>query len=438
MTGKKEKFQPIKLGTVLVYACGITPYDRAHIGHGRSYVVFDLLYRWLLLLGYEVHYCRNITDIDDKLLQKAQEQFGDPLRYKEVADHHIELYHRDMEALNCAMPRYEPRVTDNIPYIIEFIRQLIEQGHAYESDGNVYFSINTFNDYGKLSKQRPDELRAGARVKTDEHKRDPLDFALWKREQEFTFWNSPWGYGRPGWHIECSTLASVYLGDQIDIHGGGMDLVFPHHENEIAQSEARFGASFARYWVHNGLISVNSEKMSKSLGNIIPLDDLCMQYDPMVLRFYFLLHHYRSPLEFSFNDLEGAQKSYKRLCHVLSSASEDTYSLAELRQFPLADRMVQRLADDLNTPAMFGALFESLDDLECNPKELSAIRYVVHTVLGLSLVPIVEKKKEITPAIQKLIDERELARIQKDWPRADLLRAKLKELGFEVQDKKIT
>ncbi len=436
ITGKKEQFVPIKPGVVTLYACGITPYDAAHIGHGRSYVSFDLLYRWLTFLGYEVNYCRNITDIDDKLLKKAQEELGDQQRYKEVADKFIEQYHNEMEALNCTPPHQEPRVTDNMPIIIDFIQDLIDSGHAYVANGDVYFAINTFPEYGKLSKQKLDELRAGARVQTDERKKDPLDFALWKSEPEGMFWKSPWGYGRPGWHIECSALASHYLGDQIDIHGGGRDLVFPHHENEIAQSESRSKKPFANYWVHGGLISINKEKMSKSLGNTLLLEDLCKQYDPMVLRFYYLLHHYRSPLEFSFQELDAAAKNYKRLCKLLADVPIGDYSIDELTALPLIDRMISFLRDDLNTPGMFGALFESLDELEKDPKQLSAVKQLLYTVFGLSLVPIKEKKAEITPEIQKLIDEREQARVQKDWARADAIRDQLQELGIEVQDKK--
>ncbi len=299
VSGKKQPFEPLHPPKVSLYVCGITPYDRAHIGHGRSYVSFDLLYRFLRFLGYDVTYVRNYTDIDDKLLKKAQERLGDPLRYKEIADAVIAQYKKEMAQLNNINPHHEPRVTEHIPLIIDFIQQLIKKGHAYESDGDVYFAVKTFSEYGKLSKQQLDELRSGTRGESGGKKKDPLDFALWKKEAEGTFWKSPWGYGRPGWHIECSALASHYLGDQIDIHGGGRDLMFPHHENEIAQSETKTGKEFAQFWVHNGLMNLDKEKMSKSLGNILALEDSLKKYDPMELRFYFLLHHYRSPMEFA-------------------------------------------------------------------------------------------------------------------------------------------
>lgn len=437
LTGKKESVRTIKPGKVALYVCGITPYDRAHIGHGRSYVSFDFLYRWLTFLGYDVTYIRNFTDIDDKLLHKARERYGDPLAYPKIADAIIAQYQDEMRRLNCVSPTHEPRVTNHIPIIIQFIQDLIAKGHAYESDGDVYFSIETFPSYGKLSKQQLNELRAGARVEVGEKKKDPLDFALWKKEKEGTFWQSPWGWGRPGWHIECSALASHYLGDCIDIHGGGRDLIFPHHENEIAQSEARSGKSFARYWVHNGLMNINKEKMSKSLGNIVALEDILKQYDPMVLRFYYLLHHYHSPLEFSFEGLEGAQKNYKRLCRIFEKVPKGNFSKEQLKQFPIIRHMIDFIADDLNTPGMFGVLFENLDQLEKDTQQLQAAKQIVHDIIGLRLEPIEEKAIKITPEIQQLLNEREKARAAKDFKKADEIRDALYKLGFAVHDKKI-
>ena len=237
LSGKKELFRPL-FDKVTMYVCGITPYDRAHIGHGRCYVVFDVLYRMLRFLGYRVIYCRNFTDIDDKLLKKAEHEFGDAQRYPEIAARNIKSFHQDMAALNCFSPDYEPRVTTHIPQIITFIDALIKKGHAYQANGDVYFQVSSFPSYGKLSRQKLDDLRGGVRIDVREDKRDQLDFVLWKGDPEGKFWQSPWGYGRPGWHIECSALAREYLSDQIDLHGGGIDLIFPHHENEIAQSES--------------------------------------------------------------------------------------------------------------------------------------------------------------------------------------------------------
>ncbi len=436
LTGKKEQFIPKVDKNVTMYVCGITPYAPAHIGHGRTYVSFDLLFRLLQFLGYSVTYARNFTDIDDKLLNKARELFGDAFRYQEIAEDVIDQYHKEMGLLGCQSPTHEPRVTENIPAIITFIKELIAAGHAYESGGDVYFAVNTLPSYGELSKQQLDQLRAGARIEIGEHKRDPLDFALWKRENAGEFWDSPWGSGRPGWHIECSALASKYLADQIDIHGGGRDLLFPHHENEKAQSEARAGHPFARYWLHSGLVNIDKEKMSKSLGNILGLTDIFKTYDPMELRFYFLLHHYHSPLEFSCAEFDKACKSYRKLCRFFETVVPQEYSLDEIRRMPIAAKMLAFLEDDLNTTGMFGVLFEHLSELEKDSKQAQAVLYILQYVLGLKMELVPEKKSEITSEIQALIEERNEARAQKDWKRADAIRDQLKELGYEVQDTK--
>lgn len=437
LTGKKEQFVPLHDKKVLMYVCGITPYDYAHLGHGRAYVVFDLLYRFLKFLDYDVTYTRNFTDIDDKLLARAEKELGDPLRYKEVADKFIAAYHQDMQDLGTKKPDYEPRVTETIPEIIAFIKDLIDAGKAYESNGDVYFSIQSFPEYCKLSKQKLDELRAGARVEVSSIKKDPLDFALWKAEKEGTFWQSPWGWGRPGWHIECSAMASKFLGDQIDIHGGGADLIFPHHENEIAQSEARSGKQFSKYWLHNAFVTVNKEKMSKSLGNFFTLKDIFKEIHPMAVRYYILSHSYRAPLDFSLQDLEVAQKTYQRLAKFFTEHQcTQTLTDTQIKQNALVQKMVNFLLDDLNTSGMLGVVFEHLSDLPKNQQDLCAVKYFLQEVLGLPLIPFAEEKTEITPEIQKLIDEREAAREAKDWSRADALREQLKALGVEVQDRK--
>jgi cysteinyl-tRNA synthetase len=263
LTGKKEPFVSLKEMAVNLYVCGITPYDYAHIGHGRVYVTFDILLRMLRLSGYQVTYCRNFTDIDDKLLQRAHKELGDKFRYPEVAQKYIDAYHEDVAALGCYDPEVEPRVTETIPQIIAFIEGLIKNGYAYQVEGDVYYRIMKCASYGKLSKRKTEDLLVGARVELNEKKENPLDFALWKGEEEGTFWKSPWGYGRPGWHIECSAMAAEYLAPHIDIHGGGMDLIFPHHENEIAQSEGLYGGTFSTFWMHNAFVRINQEKMSK-------------------------------------------------------------------------------------------------------------------------------------------------------------------------------
>jgi cysteinyl-tRNA synthetase len=434
-SGKKEELIPINPGKIKVYVCGVTPYSASHIGQGRCYVAFDVLYRVLKFLGYDITYCRNFTDIDDKLLNKAQEQLGDKFKYKQIADKWIAAYHDDMRRLNCLPPTFEPRVTDNIPEIISFIAELIEKRHAYEVDGDVYFDISSFPDYGILSKHKLEDLRAGARVDVREQKRDPLDFALWKSESEGTFWQSPWGYGRPGWHIECSALAYKFLGEHIDIHGGGMDLVFPHHENEIAQSESLFGAPFAQYWVHNGFVTIDKEKMSKSLGNTFSLKEICEQFDPMVIRFYLINHQYRAPLDFSKESIEAAQKTYQRLCKAFEpfAVSHDTAAMKEL---PIIQAMLEFLCDDLNTVGLMGILFEHLKYIVAHPQQASLVKGFIIDVLGLPLEPLFEPNMVITPKIQRLLDERTEARNNRNWARADAIRDELAQMGFDVQDKK--
>lgn len=432
LSGKKEAFISRVAGKASLYVCGITPYDFAHIGHGRCYVVFDVLNRLLRESGYAVAYCRNFTDIDDKLLARAQREYGDPGRYREVADIFITAFREDMAQLGCLTPMFEPRVTDVIPEIIDFISELISGGWAYESNGSVYFAVNKMVDYGKLSGRSTEDLIAGARVDVNPEKNNPLDFALWKAESGEKFWASPWGNGRPGWHIECSVMARVLLGDQFDIHGGGMDLIFPHHENEIAQSQALVGADYVHYWVHNAFVRINKEKMSKSLGNFFTLRQVFEKYDPMVVRFMILGHHYRSPLDFAFDDLDAAQKSYQRLARFFA----DTEPLEEnYCAHPIVAQACNFVADDLNTPGALGVVFENLASLDLAGK--AAVKGFLVNLLGLSLVPLAEQIVEITPAIQELIDAREAARKERDWKRADLLRDRLKELGYEARDRKL-
>lgn len=437
MTGKKELFVK-NSGPVTLYVCGITPYSAAHIGHGRCYISFDLLYRLLHFLGYTVLYCRNITDIDDKLLNKAQQEFNDRMRYQELATQFFSQFKQSLLQLGCLNPTYEPRVTDHIPEIITFITKLIESGHAYQADGDVYFSIQSWPSYGKLSGQKVDELRAGTRFAVRSEKKDPLDFVLWKGEQTDTFWQSPWGNGRPGWHIECSALAARFLGEHIDVHAGGLDLIFPHHENEVAQSEALFGIPFARYWLHNGLVTVNNEKMSKSLGNFIELDTLLQEYDPMVIRYYFLTYHYKSPAEFNAQGLQAARKTYERLINLFTNTQPHLVAPNTMQeQHPIVYAMHTMLCDDLNVPGMLGVLFEHWQELTSNEHERGAVLYYVQQVLGLSCQPLEKAEIQISPEIAALLEQRDQARRNKDWQKSDELREQLRQLGFEVKDHKV-
>jgi len=436
LTRKKEEFKSREPGKVSMYVCGVTPYDDAHIGHGRCYVTFDILYRLLKFLGYDVKYARNFTDIDDKLLNRAEKELGDRLRYKEVAERYMKSFSDDMRSLNCLTPDFEPRATETIDDMIELIGKLIDKGHAYESAGDVYYSVRSFPDYGKLSKRDIEDLKVGARVDVNEKKKDPLDFALWKSEPEGSFWKSPWGWGRPGWHIECSAMSTKLLAPHIDIHGGGMDLIFPHHENEIAQSEGVYGPNFTNYWLHNAFVRVNKEKMSKSLGNFFTLRDVLKEFDPMVVRFYYLNHNYNIPLDFSDEGLKAAEKTYKRLVRIFEGAPE-SISSQEIASHPLVQQMLGFLTDDLNTAGMMGVVFENLETLKADKSAAAAVKSLFQDVLGLTLAHIKEKEVEITPEVEALIKRREEARAAKNWAESDRIRDQLREMGVDLQDKKL-
>ena len=442
LTKKKEEFKPIEEGKVKLYACGVTPYDHSHIGHGRSFVFVDTLVRLLKFLGYKVTFIRNVTDIDDKLLAKA-EQAGDLMGYKSIAQKFTDLFRQEVSALGCLEPDEEPRVTDHIEEIKRFVQELVEKKNAYVLDHDVYFDVTSYEDYGQLSGRNLEDLQAGARVEINLEKKNPADFALWKGNDEGLFWKSDWGYGRPGWHIECSALAKEYLGETIDIHCGGSDLIFPHHENERAQSESLTGKTFSRFWLHNALLNIDRKKMSKSVGNILSLQEIFKKYDPMVLRFYFLQHQYRTPIEFSFEMLDAAQVAYKKLVGVFDNPSplrgdpsrrfsdENPSGRAGLTQ-----QILDALCDDLNTPKSIGILFEHLAKIREDEKLAGEVKCFLQDVFGLSLEPLEEAVK-MTPEIQDLLEKREQARKDKDWALADKLRDQLIEMGWEVRDEKI-
>ncbi|MBI2353102.1 cysteine--tRNA ligase [Candidatus Dependentiae bacterium] len=439
LTGKKEFFKPVGCGKkVSLYVCGITPYDFAHIGHGRCYVTFDFIYRLLVFLGYEVIYCRNFTDIDDKILKRAQDELGDVSLYPEITKKYIAAYESDMKRLHCLTPKMQPRVTEVISEIIEFVTGLIEKNRAYVHDGSVYFRVSSYADYGKLSKQNIEELLSGARVEVDENKQNPFDFALWKKDDQIGF-DSPWGKGRPGWHIECSVMSHVAFGNTtIDIHGGGMDLIFPHHENEIAQSESLYPWPFVRYWIHNAFVRINQEKMSKSLGNFFTLKDVFDVVDPMVLRFYFLKQHYRNPLDFSLQDLQATEKTYKRLVIFFQSISIDLINDDhEVKQNLIVQDMLACLTDDINTSGALGVLFERLSLLQ-DEHSKKMVKYFLIKVFGLTLEPLPEQKMVFSDEIKALMQQRQKAREEKNWKRADEIRDQLIKLGVEFHDKKLT
>jgi len=442
LTKKKEIFTPHQPNCVSMYVCGVTPYDYPHLGHGRVYINFDILFRLLTFLGHSVTYVRNFTDIDDKILARAEKE-GTPNDYSTVAQRFIDLFHQSMHTLNCLPPTHEPRVTQYIPQIIDFIADLVANENAYVIGHDVYFDITSFSGYGKLSGRGEEDLMAGARVEIDTRKRSPGDFVLWKGNKEQTdneqkFWNSPWGYGRPGWHIECSVMIKTLLGQTIDIHGGGADLVFPHHENEITQSESLHGHPLAHFWLHNAFITINKEKMSKSLGNFITLHKLFEHYDPMVFRYFILQHHYRTPIDFADAELLASQTAYKKIVALLGEqippGKEQPVLL--MKKFPLIKDLLSALCDDLKTPKFLGLVFENLATIKEEGELARAVKQIFTNVLGLTLQPLKEKKCEITPEIQTLIEQREQARLDKNWALSDQLRSKLQELGYTVEDKK--
>lgn len=436
-TRSQELFVPRDSGKVSLYVCGITPYDFAHIGHGRCYVTFDLLARTLTYLGYEVTYVRNFTDIDDKTINRAARELGSPYLYAAIAQQYIDAFSHDIEKLGCVKPEHEPRVTQTISEIIAFIEGLIAQGKAYVAEGDVYYSVRSFASYGELSGRDIEDLIAGARVELNSKKRDPLDFALWKAEEAGTFWDSPWGAGRPGWHIECSAMAQKFLGGTVDIHGGGMDLLFPHHENERAQSEGLTGTTFVRYWMHVAFVRINKEKMSKSLGNFFTLRDVFKDFDPMVVRYYYATHHYTVPLDFTFEDLKAAQTTYERLVRLFENTQPIPCQLSHVAENPVAERMIQAMLKDLNTSAFMAAIFENIRLLQQHDLYRGQVKYLLQTILGLTLEPLAHAEIELTPEIQALIAEREAARAARDFKRADQIRDQLVALGVQLQDKKI-
>lgn len=459
MTGKKESFVPIKEGRVGMYVCGPTTYNYIHLGNARPLTVFDTVRRYLEFLGYEVTYVQNFTDVDDKIIKRAQEENEPPL---ELAARYVKEYFKDAAALNVKVATVHPKVSTHMPDIIEFVEGLLSKGYAYENQGDVYFEINRFAQYGKLSKRELDDLQAGARVEVTEQKKHPGDFALWKKAKPGEpSWSSPWGQGRPGWHIECSAMSHKYLGESFDIHAGGMDLIFPHHENEIAQSESYHGTSMARYWLHNGFITVNQEKMSKSLGNFFLLRDILKKFSGQVIRFYLLSTHYRSPLDFDDDKLAVAQKglerlqtSYRLFQEVLAGnpgvEKGSGTNLAPVKTNELVrfrERFLEAMNDDFNTALAIGVLFDIARTVNGLVSEVAADRQILPVleeagrllgelagILGLELAPAKEASVELEQEVEALIRERQEARNCKDFKKADEIREHLKEMGVILED----
>ncbi|RWZ52143.1 cysteine--tRNA ligase [Halobacillus fulvus] len=448
LTRKKEPFQPIEEGKVKMYVCGPTVYNYIHIGNARPAIVFDTVRRYFEYRGYGVHYVLNFTDVDDKLI-KAANEMGEEV--SDIADRFITAYKEDVGTLGVKEAVDHPRVTENMDEIIGFIKGLIDKGFAYESDGDVYFRTRAFDGYGKLSHQSIDELRSGARIEVGEKKEDPLDFTLWKEAKPGEIsWESPWGEGRPGWHIECSAMAKKYLGDTIDIHAGGQDLTFPHHENEIAQSEAHNDTSFARYWMHNGYINIENEKMSKSLGNFVLAHDLVKEHDPQVIRFFMLSVQYRHPINFSNELLKGAKSSFDRLKNAYENVKHrkaTSLDLTENYQEWLdqitahKEQFIKEMDDDFNTANAISVLFDLaksanlyLQNEQTHSQVLEAFEEVLKelsNVLGLELDV---QEELLDEEIEALIEERIQARKDRNFERADQIRDELKEQNIILED----
>ncbi|CAM3479239.1 cysteine--tRNA ligase [Hydrogenibacillus schlegelii] len=445
MTGRKEPFAPREPGVVRMYVCGPTVYNYIHIGNGRAAVAFDVIRRWLQFRGFEVIYVHNYTDIDDKIIRVARET-GETVRA--IAERFIAAYEEDLAALGVLEPTHRPRVTEHIGPIVDLIRRLIERGVAYVRDGDVYFRVQKFPEYGKLSKQPIDRLLAGARVEIDAAKEHPLDFALWKRSEGDVAWDSPWGAGRPGWHIECSAMSMHYLGATLDIHGGGQDLIFPHHENEIAQSEAATGVTFARYWLHNGHVTVDEEKMSKSLGNVVLVRDVVREYGGRALRFFYLNTHYRQPLRFHREAIASARSAVERLDgavaalnHALpgSVPGEAPAALLEALRAIEAD-FTAAMDDDFNTPEALTAMFALVRTAHAVAQDPGRTRGAVEAVLARfrrldAVLGLLSAAEDVAPAdVLALVAEREAARRARDFARADALRAEIRARGYAVED----
>ncbi len=449
LSRKKERFEPRVPGEVGLYVCGMTVYDYCHVGHARVLVVFDVLYRHLLAAGLKVNYVRNITDVDDKIIARAVEQ-GKTM--SEVTDRFINEMNTDATSLGILKPTHEPRATETIEPMVSMIETLIASGHAYAADnGDVYYSVNAFEGYGKLSGRKLEELRAGERVAVDTAKNDPLDFVLWKAAKaDEPSWESPWGNGRPGWHIECSAMSRELLGDEFDIHGGGMDLQFPHHENEIAQSEAATGKSFARYWMHNGFVRIDDEKMSKSLGNFFTVREVLKSYTGEEMRLFILGSHYRSPLNYSTAQLDSARQALRRLYTSLKSFSEagGAFAADDVLDTAAVARFDDALNDDLNTAEAVSVLHDVANSLNKANAESEQAGVLANTLkqlgsriglLGDDPVAVLQRalgdEGLDESAIEALIKERIEARAAKDFARSDEIRDTLVEAGIILEDK---
>lgn len=440
LTRKKEQFIPLKKDEVSIYVCGPTIYDYGHLGHGRSAVAFDLLHRYLTYKRFKVKFVFNYTDIEDKMIKRAGEE---GITVKELADNFTKIYDADYHKLNVLQPFRRPKATEHIPEMIGIIRKLEKRGFVYviEDDG-VYYDVLKFTAYGKLSHQNLEDLKVGARIDSEEKKHSPYDFVLWKFQKPGEpAWDSPWGKGRPGWHIECSAMAAKYLGETIDIHGGGQDLIFPHHEDEIAQSEAANEKPFAKFWMHNGFVNINGEKMSKSLNNFFTLRDVFQKYDPLIVRYFFLSTHYRAPINFTFEALSGVKNALERVQQAyFELVDTKKYGAQKIDCARFKTLLEDALDDDLNISVALAILFEFVNEIYKHKDTLSktgveeALKFFkeIDSIFGV----LKYEREEIPEEVVQLAKERELARKNKEWAKSDELRERIKQLGYIVGDSK--
>ncbi len=442
-TNQIEDFKPFEENKVKMYVCGPTVYDFAHLGHARCYITWDVLYRYLKFKGYDVTYCRNVTDVDDKILKKAEKENKTP---EEVSQYWYKQFENSMKALNTLKPDIEPFATKTLGEMIGMVKDLINKGYAYEIDGDVYFRVKKFPEYGSLSKQPIDQLESGARIEVGDKKEDPLDFALWKKDEKFGY-KSPWGVGRPGWHIECSAMSRKYLGKTIDIHAGGADLIFPHHENEIAQSECANGCKFVNYWLHNGFVTINKEKMSKSLGNFLTIDDLLKKYDANTIRFFILTNHYRMPVEFSDESLASASAGVKRMLNAKRANIDENFDITKTDAYK---EFVEAMDDDLNTSKALAVLFDLANRANKDEKDAFATLFTLASALGFSFEKaslsedevnevvkrISEKLGENFASMDELLAYRKKAREEKNWEVADKIRTAFDAENIILKDTK--
>jgi cysteinyl-tRNA synthetase len=453
LSQKEEEFVPLTAGKVSMYVCGITVYDECHLGHARAAVVFDIIYR-CLKQDYDVIYVRNFTDVDDKIIKRAQENNED---WKNLSERYIESYHDEMDRLRVLRPTHEPRATQHIPEMISLIQNLEEKELAYSKDGDVFYAVKKFKGYGKLSHKKIDELEIGARIAVDERKIDPLDFALWKKAKEGEpFWPSPWAEGRPGWHIECSAMSMKYFGESFDIHGGGRDLIFPHHENEIAQSEGSTGVEpFAKYWLHNGFVNIDSEKMSKSEGNFLTVHNILKEWDPEVVRYFLLSAHYRSPLDFTEDNMGNAHAALIRYYKTMQRLHEAPAGTGSL-DTDLKKMCTDAMSNDFNTPQLIGDVFKLVREINThidhekswspeNKKKIIDGLALIGEVLGiLDSDPMdfqervkkigLESTEMLESEIEEMLQKRREARAAKDWKKADAIRDEMIIRGVSIKD----